>query len=121
MQTSVHLLTNVSHTEVVFISRPQIAAGRCCMCKTAVYVETQATGRNMSKVKTMVWIKVKDGYVNDEAVEAIMCSAYTYEDKHRVVLSTHGGNTYVYKEVDTKEECIKEVDKLVSELLDWEI
>ena len=69
----------------------------------------------------MGWIRVKDGYVNESAVEAIRRSTYMYDNKYRVIIDTIGGNTYIYKETDTKEECIREVDKLVNELLDWEM
>lgn len=66
----------------------------------------------------MGWIKVRDGYVNTKAIEAIRRANYLYDNKYRLMLDTVGGNTYIANEYETSEEIEAEIDKLVNQFLD---
>ncbi len=66
----------------------------------------------------MSWIKIRDGYVKGEAIEAIRRSNYLYENKYRLILDTVGGNTYIANEYDTAEECDDAVERIVDKLDD---
>lgn len=68
----------------------------------------------------MSWIKVKDGYVNTKAIEAVRRSNYLYDNKYRLILDTIGGNTYIANEYDTAKECEKAIKKIVEKLTDIE-
>ena len=68
----------------------------------------------------MSWIKVRDGYVKGEAIEAIRRSNYLYDNKYRLILDTVGGNTYIVNEYDTSEECEDAIERIVDKLDDIE-
>lgn len=68
----------------------------------------------------MSWIKVRDGYVNTKAIEAIRRANYLYDNKYRLMLDTVGGNTYIANEYKTSEECENQIEKLVNQFLDEE-
>ena len=68
----------------------------------------------------MSWIKVKDGYVKGEAIEAIRRSNYLYDNKYRLILDTVDGNTYIVNEYDTLEECEEAIKKIVEKLTNME-
>ena len=66
----------------------------------------------------MSWIKVKDGYVNTKAIEAVRRANYLYDNKYRLMLDTVGGNTYIANEYNTSEECENQIEKLVNQFID---
>ena len=65
----------------------------------------------------MAWIKVKDGYVRSEAVDYVRRSTYLYDDKYRLIFDLSNGDTAIFDEYDTREECEKDIDILVNEFL----
>lgn len=66
----------------------------------------------------MSWIKVKDGYVRSEAVDYVRRSTYLYDNKYRLIFDLHNGDTAIFDEYETREECEKDIDILVNEFLD---
>ena len=67
----------------------------------------------------MSWLKTKDGFVSCDKIESIKRSTYMYNDKYRLILVTYSGDTIVYDEYDTLEECEKAIDQLVLKLADY--
>lgn len=66
----------------------------------------------------MSWIKVKDGYVRSEAIDYVRRSTYLYDNKYRLIFDLHNGDTAIFDEYETREECEKDIDILVNEFLD---
>lgn len=69
----------------------------------------------------MSWIKVKDGYVRSESIDCIRRSTYLYDNKYRLIFDLHNGDSAIYSEYDTREECEADIDKLVNQFLDWDL
>ena len=69
----------------------------------------------------MSWIKVKDGYVRSESIDYIRRSTYLYDNKYRLIFDLRNGDSAIYNEYDTREECEAEIDKLVNQFLDWDL
>ena len=69
----------------------------------------------------MSWIRVKDGYVRSESIDYIRRSTYLYDDKYRLIFDLRNGDSAIYNEYDTREECEAEIDKLVNQFLDWDL
>ena len=69
----------------------------------------------------MSWIRVKDGYVRSESIDYIRRSTYLYDNKYRLIFDLRNGDSAIYNEYDTREECEAEVDKLVNQFLDWDL
>ena len=67
----------------------------------------------------MSWLKAKDGYINCNRIESVKRSTYMYNDKYRLILVTYSGDTLVYDEYDTLEECEAAIDQLVLKLADY--
>ena len=65
----------------------------------------------------MGWIKVKDGYVRSEAVDYVRRSTYLYDNKYRLLFDLSNGDSAIFREYDTREECEKDIDILVNEFL----
>ena len=65
----------------------------------------------------MDWIKVKDGYVRSGSVDYVRRSTYLYDDKYRLIFDLSNGDTAIFDEYDTREECEKDIDTLVNEFL----
>jgi hypothetical protein len=65
----------------------------------------------------MSWIKVKDGYVRSEAIDYVRRSTYLYDNKYRLIFDLHNGDTAIFDEYETREECEKDIDILVNEFL----
>lgn len=68
----------------------------------------------------MSWIKVKDGYVRSGSVAYIRRSTYLYDNKYRLILDLCNGDSAIFNEYDTREECEAQIDKLVNQFLDLE-
>ena len=66
----------------------------------------------------MSWIKVRDGYIRSGSVEYVRRSTYLYDDKYRLIFDLHNGDSAIYDEYNTKEECEKQIDKLIDQFLD---
>ena len=66
----------------------------------------------------MSWIKVKDGYIRSSSVEYVRRSTYLYDNKYRLIFDLHNGDSAIYDEYNTKEECEKQIDKLIDQFLD---
>ena len=66
----------------------------------------------------MSWIKVKDGYIRSGSVEYVRRSTYLYDDKYRLIFDLHNGDSAIYGEYNTKEECENQIDKLINQFLD---
>ena len=66
----------------------------------------------------MSWIKVKDGYIKSGSVDYIRRSTYLYDDKYRLIFDLHNGDSAIYGEYNTKEECENQIDKLINQFLD---
>lgn len=66
----------------------------------------------------MSWIRVKYGYVKGEAIEAIRRSNYLYDNKYRLIFDLHNGDSAIYNEYDTKEECENQIEKLINRFID---
>ena len=66
----------------------------------------------------MAWIKVKDGYIKSSSVDYVRRSTYLYDNKYRLIFDLHNGDTAIFDEYDTREECEKDIDILVNEFLD---
>ena len=62
----------------------------------------------------MSWIKVKDGYVSKDSIVYIRRSTYLYDNKYRLILDLQNGDTAIYNEYDTREECEEVIERLVS-------
>ena len=69
----------------------------------------------------MSWIKVKDGYVRSNSVIYIRRSTYLYDDKYRLIFDLCNGDSAIFDEYDTREECEADIDKLVNQFLDWDL
>ena len=65
----------------------------------------------------MSWIKVKDGYVRSESVDYVRRSTYLYDNKYRLIFDLHNGDSAIFDEYETREECEKDIDILVNEFL----
>ena len=65
----------------------------------------------------MSWIKVKDGYVRSESVDCVRRSTYLYDNKYRLIFDLHNGDSAIFDEYETREECEKDIDILVNEFL----
>lgn len=65
----------------------------------------------------MAWIKVKDGYVRSEAVDYVRRSTYLYDNKYRLIFDLHNGDTAIFDEYDTREECENQIEKLVNRFI----
>ena len=65
----------------------------------------------------MGWIKVKDGYVRSESVDYVRRSTYLYDNKYRLIFDLSNGDTAIFDEYETREECEKDIDILVNEFL----
>ena len=63
----------------------------------------------------MVWVKVRDGYVDSDSIIYIRRSTYMYDDKYRLVFDLSNGISAVYDEYDTKEECEAAIEKMVED------
>ena len=66
----------------------------------------------------MSWIKVKDGYIKSGSVDYIRRSTYLYDNKYRLIFDLCNGNSAIYGEYDTREECENQIDKLVNQFID---
>ena len=66
----------------------------------------------------MSWIKVKDGYIKSGSVDYIRRSTYLYDDKYRLIFDLHNGDSAIYDEQDTREECEEQIEKLVNRFID---
>lgn len=66
----------------------------------------------------MAWIKVKDGYIKSGSIDYIRRSTYLYDNKYRLIFDLCNGDSAIYGEYDTREECEKDIDILVNEFLD---
>ncbi len=66
----------------------------------------------------MSWIKVKDGYVRSGSVEYIRRSTYLYEDKYRLIFNLRNGDSAIFHEYDTREECENQIEKLINCFID---
>ena len=66
----------------------------------------------------MAWIKVRDGYVRSGSVEYIRRSTYLYDNKYRLIFDLCNGDSAIYGEYDTKEECENRIEKLINLLID---
>ena len=64
------------------------------------------------------WVKVKDGYVRDDSIVYVRRSTYLYDGKYRLILDLQNGDSAIYHEYDTKEECEEIIDRLVNYWLD---
>lgn len=69
----------------------------------------------------MSWIKVKDGYVRSDSIDYIRRSTYLYDNKYRLIFDLRNGDSAIFDEYDTREECETEIDKLVNQFLDWDL
>lgn len=65
----------------------------------------------------MAWIKVRDGYVRSESIDYVRRSTYLYNDKYRLILDLHDGDSAIFNEYNTREECEADIDKLVNYFL----
>lgn len=63
----------------------------------------------------MAWIKVRDGYVDVDSIVSIRRSTYMYDDKYRLIFDLSNGDSAVYDEYDTKEECEAAIEKMVED------
>ena len=66
----------------------------------------------------MAWIKVKDGYVRSEAVDYVRRSTYLYDNKYRLIFDLRNGDSTIYNEYDTREECENQIEKLIDRFID---
>ena len=66
----------------------------------------------------MSWIKVKDGYIKSGSVNYIRRSTYLYDNKYRLIFDLHNGDSAIYNEYDTKEECENQIEKLINRFID---
>ena len=66
----------------------------------------------------MAWIKVKDGYIRSGSVDYVRRSTYLIDDKYRLIFDLRNGDSAVYNEYDTREECEAQIDKLINQFLD---
>ena len=65
----------------------------------------------------MAWIKVKDGYVRSEAVDYVRRSTYLYDNKYRLIFDLSNGDSAIYGEYDTREECENQIEKLINRFI----
>ena len=68
----------------------------------------------------MAWIKVKDGYVRSGSIEYIRRSTYLYDNKYRLIFDLCNGDSAIFDEYDTKEECENRIEKLINRFIDEE-
>ena len=66
----------------------------------------------------MGWIKVKDGYVRSESIDYVRRSTYLCDNKYRLMFDLFNGDVAIFDEYETREECEKDIDKLVNQFLD---
>ena len=66
----------------------------------------------------MSWIKVKDGYIRSGSVDYIRRSTYLYDNKYRLIFDLHNGDSAIYDEYDTREECENQIEKLINRFID---
>ena len=66
----------------------------------------------------MSWIKVKDGYIKSGSVDYIRRSTYLYDNKYRLIFDLCNGDSAIYDEYDTREECENQIEKLVNRFID---
>ena len=66
----------------------------------------------------MSWIKVKDGYIKSGSVDYIRRSTYLYDNKYRLIFDLCNGDSAIYGEYDTREECENQIERLVNCFID---
>ena len=66
----------------------------------------------------MSWIKIKDGNIKSGSVDYISRSTYLYDNKYRLIFDLHNGDSAIYNEYDTKEECENQIEKLINRFID---
>ena len=66
----------------------------------------------------MAWIKVKDGYVKSGSVDYIRRSTYLYDNKYRLIFGLRNGDSAIYDEYNTREECENQIEKLINRFID---
>ena len=63
----------------------------------------------------MGWMRIRDGFVRCERIEAIKHSTYVYDNRYRIIIVTHSGDTLIYHEYDT----IEETEEAMHHLIKW--
>ena len=66
----------------------------------------------------MAWIKVKDGYIKSGSVDYVRRSTYLYDNKYRLIFDLRNGDSAIYNEYDTREECEIQIEKLINRFID---